>query len=170
MCNHLSCGETASAPFAPENTSSPNCTPTRTHIQLMSCFLKGSSSSRGGTSLLAATYDPPPPIIHTHTQARQPTLSLPLYSKLDFFSSSLSLPFFSSPPFSAGCSFMSNLIPPSLTASTSLPLSALLHIFVLFQLCSLLLTSFLLLLFYLFHCYLLLLLLFASLSQYPQSS
>lgn len=40
---------------------------------------------------------------HSHTGSWQPNLSLPLHSKLDFLSSSLSLLFFSSPPFySAG--------------------------------------------------------------------
>lgn len=122
VCNHLSCGETASTVCAWKHFLSKLHADTHSHSADELFFLKDSSSSRGGTSLLAATYDPPPPIIHTHTQAHQPALCLPLYSKLDFFSSSLSLPSFSSPPFSAGCSFVPNLIPVSLPASASLSL------------------------------------------------
>lgn len=54
-------------------------TGTHTHIQLMRCFSEGLLLSRGGTSLWAATYDPPSPTIHTHTQAPGNQLSPSLF-------------------------------------------------------------------------------------------
>ena len=172
VCSHLTCGKLTNLLFGPENTSSPNCTLARTHtrIQLMRCFLKGSSFSRGGTSLLAATYDPPSPTIHTHTQApgNRPSPSLFIQSLISFHQVCL-FPFshlhLSTQLDTLLCQIP---IPPSLPASTSL--SALLHIFVFFPLSSP--ASFLLLLFYRFHHWLssVLRLLFASFSQYSPPS
>lgn len=127
----------------------------------MRCFLKDSSSRRGGTSLLAATYDPPSPTIHTHSQApgNRPAPSL-FIQKLDFFSSNLSLLHLST---QLDASLSQSLIPPSIP--WSFPISALLLIFVCSPLFPLLL--------FLFHCFhhkLSLPLLFASFSQYPFSS
>lgn len=110
----------------------------------MRCFLKGSSSSRGGTSLLAATYDPPSPTIHTHSQApgNQPAPSL-FIQKLDFFSSNLSLLHLSTQL----DTFLSQiLIPPALPGSFSISaLLLFLLIFVWSPLFSLLLCF--------FHCF-----------------
>lgn len=122
MCNLSTREELLSPMFDPENTSSPNSTHTQsTHrdIQLMRCFLKGSSSSGGGTSLLAATYDPPSPTIHTRSQApgNRPAPSLASFiQKLDFLSSNLSLLHLST---QLDASLSQILIPPSLPGSFS---------------------------------------------------
>lgn len=96
-------------------------------------FCEGLLHSRGGTRLLAATYDLPtpahPPITHPHPPTQytlaaswQPAPSLPLYSKLDFFSLSLSFSPFSLPPFfSAGRSCLCQI--QSLLPSRPLSLS-----------------------------------------------
>lgn len=97
-------------------------------------FCEGLLHTRGGTRLLAATYDrrppnptppsynaPPPPAQYTLAASWQPAPSLPLYSKLDFFSLSLSFfPFLISTFLLCwALLFVSNPIPPSFTASIS---------------------------------------------------
>lgn len=96
-------------------------------------FLKGSSSSRGGASLLAATYDPPFPLIRTHTQApgNRPSPSLFIQSLISFHQ--VCLFSFSSPPSPSWRLFCVK----SLLSCLPLPLPFP-HIFVLFPLFSLL--------------------------------
>lgn len=108
----------------------------------------------------------------THTGSGRWTHSIPLYSKLDFFSSSLSLPLFSAPPFySAGYSCLCQILSlfPSRPLSQSLFLVP--WVFVFFALSSLLplfssSSSISLTTDYLFHCPLF----FASFSQYHSFS
>lgn len=109
---------------------------------------------------------------NTHSHTGSPTSPLPpsLFKAWFLFIKSVSSLFLISTflCWMLFCAKSNPCFPPSLCLS----LSALLHIFVLFQLCSLFLTSFLLLLFYLFHSWpsLSLPLLFAFFFQYPQSS
>ena len=115
-------------------------------------FCEGLLLSRGGTSLLAATYDPPSPTIYTLTQAPGNQLfhSLFIQSLISFHHVCLFPPFFliSSSLHCWMLLFVSNP-PPTLEASLSLFLCSSLHLCLL----SIILSpaSFLLLLFYLFH-------------------
>ena len=102
-------------------------------------FCEGLLLSRGGTSLLAATYDPPSPTIYTLTQAPGNQLfhSLFIQSLISFHHVCLFPPFFliSSSLHCWMLLFASNP-PPTLEASLSLSFSAPLCIFVFFPLSS----------------------------------
>ena len=167
VCNHLTYGELTSAPFAPKDTSSPNCTLTHTHTHTHTqtdthtptntfswwdVLWRAPPQQRWHKPFSSYLWPSVPYNIHSHTGSWQPTLSLPLYSELDFFSSCLSLP-----PFFPHLLLSTLLDALVRIKSTSYPRSFSLSLFLCSSLHLCLLSiilspaSFLLLLFYLFH-------------------